>query len=199
MPVFHITFLILLILAEVVRFPHRQRNKRELREKRLAKSQVSGWIISLDLLAFLGTEVIPLVYIFSNWLDFADYRLTPTVQWIIGTAGALIFFCGLVLLWIAHRDLGKSWTPSLEITSEHRLITTGIYARIRHPIYAAMWLFVIGQALLLQNWIAGLIGLLTFLPVYFIRTPREEQMLSEYFGEEYRIYRQQTGAIFPKI
>jgi protein-S-isoprenylcysteine O-methyltransferase Ste14 len=62
---------------------------------------------------------------------------------------------------------------------------------------APAWGFA--QALLLQNWIAGLSMLVFFLPVYLYRVPREEQMMLEHFGEEYRSYMNRTGRIIPRL
>jgi len=64
-------------------------------------------------------------------------------------------------------------------------------------MYAAFWLWGIAQALLLQNWIAGLANLASFLPMYLLRVPREEQMMLEQFGEEYRLYMNRTGRVIP--
>jgi len=66
-------------------------------------------------------------------------------------------------------------------------------------MYAAHLLWGIAQALLLQNWIAGLSMLVFFLPVYLYRVPHEEQMMLEHFGEEYRSYMNRTGRIIPRV
>ncbi len=193
--VFKIIFLVCMIVAEVIRFPHRQRNKREMREKKLAESRISPLDFTLDMLAFIGMEVIPLVYIFTSWLNFANYMLPAVLGWL----GAVIFVVALWVLWRAHKDLGQNWSPTLQITQEHKLVTQGIYHSIRHPIYAAMWLWSLAQVLLLQNWIAGPATLIFFGIVYFRRTPREEQMMIDRFGAEYRTYMQQTGRVFSKL
>jgi protein-S-isoprenylcysteine O-methyltransferase Ste14 len=192
---FKIIFLGCMIVAEVIRFPHRQRNKREMREKKLAESRINPLDFALDMLAFAGMEIIPLIYIFTTWLSFANYTLPAVLGWL----GAAIFFTALWVLWRAHKDLGLNWSPTLQITQEHKLVTQGIYHSIRHPIYAAMWLWGVAQVLLLQNWIAGPATLLFFGIVYFRRTPREEQMMIDRFGDEYRAYMQQTGRVFPKL
>jgi len=62
-------------------------------------------------------------------------------------------------------------------------------------MYAAHWLWGIAQALLLQNWIAGLAFLASFIPLYLLLVPREEQMMLEYFGEEHRLYMNRTGRV----
>jgi len=57
----------------------------------------------------------------------------------------------------------------------------------------------LAQALLLQNWIAGFAMLASLLPLYLVRVPREEQMMLEHFGEEYRLYMNRTGRVVPRL
>lgn len=74
-----------------------------------------------------------------------------------------------------------------------------VFCTIRHPMYASHLLWGIAQALLLHNWIAGLAGLITFLPLYFLRIPHEERMMPHHFGEQYRAYCARTGRILPRL
>ncbi len=64
-------------------------------------------------------------------------------------------------------------------------------------MYLAIWLWSLAQALMLENWLAGYGALVSFVPIYFIRTPREEALMLETFGEEYRAYMERTGRILP--
>ena len=194
MDIFQGIFLVGLILMEVVRFPHRKRQRKEWREKRMVETRLSPLDFTLDMLAFAGTEIIPLIYLFSRWFDFADYPLPSAMRWL----GVPLAAGAVWLLARAHADLGRNWSPTLQIAQEHRLVTGGVYARIRHPIYAAMWLMTLAQALLLANWIAGPAGLLLFLPVYLVRVPREERMMLDHFGAQYHEYMQRTGGVIPK-
>jgi protein-S-isoprenylcysteine O-methyltransferase Ste14 len=172
------------------------RNKRQRQQHELGESRVSALEVSVDLLSWTASELLPLIYVInSDWLAFADYSLRAWAGW----AGVLIFAAALWLIWRAHRDLGLNWSPTIETQKEHQLVTTGIYARLRHPIYAAMWLWAIAQPLLLQNWIVGFSGLLTFALVYLTRVPREEKMMLDHFGDQYRAYMDRTGALFPKL
>lgn len=167
---------------------------RAIKRNTIADDRKGGLEFPLSLLAFGGMQIVPLVYLFSNWLDFADLRLP---LW-AGILGMPIFAAALWLVWRAHADLGNNWSPTLQIRTEHTLVTNGIYRWIRHPIYAAQWLWAIAQLLLLHNWIAGLAGLATFLPIYLYRVPREEQMMLDRFGETYRAYMRRTGRIIPR-
>ncbi len=87
----------------------------------------------------------------------------------------------------------------MEIREEHTLVTRGIYKYMRHPMYSAHFLWAIAQALLLQNWIAGPAFLVTSVPLYLFRVPVEERMMLERFGEEYRLYMNRTGRMFPRL
>lgn len=142
-----------------------------------------------------GSTLPVILYLFTSWLSFADYRLPTLAPW----CGALVMLVALWLFWRSHADLGLNWSVTLEIRKEHQLITNGIYRSIRHPMYAAIWLFSLAQALLLANWFAGCAALVVFAPMYFLRTPREERMMCEVFGEEYRDYMARTGRLWPRM
>jgi protein-S-isoprenylcysteine O-methyltransferase Ste14 len=113
--------------------------------------------------------------------------------------GVVILGVALYVFWRAHADLGLNWSPTLEIREKHELITRGIYSVIRHPMYASQWLLAIAQPFLLQNWIAGFLNLLLFIPFYVFRVKAEEQLMIEQFGDQYRTYMQKVGAVFPKL
>lgn len=183
------------VAAEVIRFPHRQRMKRSFREHSTADSRIGAPEFIFDVTAYFGTQVLPLVCIFTRWFSFADYSLPPAAGW----AGVVLFAACIGLLWRAHADLGRNWSASIELQQGHTLITRGIYASVRHPIYAALWLWSLAQPLLIQNWIGGLAGLVTYALLYFTRVPREEQMLLDRFGEEYRTYMRKTGRVLPRL
>jgi len=139
--------------------------------------------------------VLPFFFIFTPWLNFADYLLPAWLGW-IGTA---VFAGALLFLWRSHADLGRNWSAVLQIKQEQTLVTNGIYRHLRHPMYAAHMLWAIAQGLLLQNWLAGWAFLVVFVPLYLIRAPKEEKMMLEQFGEQYRQYITHTGGIIPRF
>jgi len=138
--------------------------------------------------------VLTLITIFSPWLKIADYKIPVPLS----TIGSVIFICGLWLLWQSHVDLAQNFSPWLYIRNNHSLITSGIYKRIRHPMYLSFCLLALGQALLIPNWIAGPLCLIAFYPFYVFRAEREEEQLTDYFGNEYKEYQKKTGRILPK-
>jgi protein-S-isoprenylcysteine O-methyltransferase Ste14 len=139
--------------------------------------------------------LLPLLYLFTPLLAFADYRLPGPVLWL----GAATMVASLWLFWRSHADLGQNWSVSLEIREGHQLVTQGVYRSIRHPMYASIWLWGIAQGMLLQNWLAGWSVVPVFAVMYFLRLPREEQMMCDTFGEQYRAYMRRTGRIIPRI
>jgi len=145
----------------------------------------------------IGMFILPLIYIFTSRLDFADYQIIPAVSLTLGISGGLVHIAAMALLWKSHFDLGRNWSPTLQIREQHSLVTHGSYFYLRHPMYAAHWLWALAQPLLLQNFVVGFSMLVTFIPVYFARVAREETMMLEYFGEAYRRYLNQTGRLFP--
>ena len=97
----------------------------------------------------------------------------------------------------SHADLGRNWSISLQIRNEHRLVTTGIYRLIRHPMYSSFFLLAIAQLMLLPNWFAGATGLIGIGLLYAFRVRQEERMMVERFGAEYRDYMAHTWRLIP--
>jgi protein-S-isoprenylcysteine O-methyltransferase Ste14 len=140
------------ILAEIViRFPHELQRRRN----RIAVDRVTGLERSLVGLVSVGLFFIPAIYTFTSWLDKADYCLSPRAKGRVGGLGVVILAGALWMFWRSHADLGRNWSPSLQLRGGHTLVTEGVYRAVRHPMYASMWLWGIAQTLLLQNWIAG--------------------------------------------
>jgi protein-S-isoprenylcysteine O-methyltransferase Ste14 len=139
--------------------------------------------------------VIPLIYSVINWLDFANYHLPVWMGW----SGVFLLACSVFIFRRAHLDLKSNWSPTLETRKDHTLVTNGIYGYIRHPMYASQCLWAIAQILLLQNWLAGPLHLIFFVPFYILRVQAEEKMMLDTFGDRYREYMKKTGGVIPKF
>lgn len=151
--------------------------------------------MTLLTISTLGLGVIPGLYALTGLPRGADYAITlPQVA-----VGVGIFGAALWLFWRTHKAIGKYWSVTLEIKEKHELVTTGIYARVRHPMYSAFFLWALAQALLLPNFIAGPAGLVGFGILFFFRVGREEQMMREAFGAQYDAYVARTKRIIPFI
>lgn len=108
---------------------------------------------------------------------------SPT--WYAGLGLSLVCFP----LWIIARvQLGTSFSVRPEA---RRLVTHGLYARIRHPIYVFGSGAYFGALLALQIW-PILCAWMALLPLEVIRARRESKVLAEQFGEEYDLYSRRT-------
>ena len=139
--------------------------------------------------------VFPLLYILTPWVDFANYHLPDPLAWM----GAVLMALSVYMLWRSHSDLGTNFALTPHIAGEHTLVRNGVYRRIRHPMYASLWLYAFATPLLIQNAIVGLLFLVVFTAFYFVRVPQEERMMREKFGDEYHTYSLETGRCLPKL
>ena len=197
---FEILYLAFFIVGSIVRAIGVGKGKKWWRKKgEVAENRETGVEKLFLFFTFLGMQVIPFIYILSSWINFADYNLPMKLSWILGGAGCIVFVLGIWVLWRSHVDLGRNFAPDLKLREEHELVTYGIFSTIRHPMYAAHWLWALAQALLLQNWIAGSSMLVAFWFLYSNRVTREEFMMCDRFGDEYRDYMGRTGRIFPRL
>jgi len=188
--IFELIFLAGLVIGSVIRKVYTAKS----RGIKATKNFSSVLDIILVLVAGVGM-IVPLLYLFTPWLDFAKYNLPGWNGW-MGTA---VFVGAIFMLWRSHADLGRNWSAKLRIAGRHSLVTNGVYRRIRHPMYTAHLLWAIAQGLLLSNWIAGWAFLVLSVPLYIVRIPKEERMMLEHFGEQYREYVSRTGRLVPRV
>jgi protein-S-isoprenylcysteine O-methyltransferase Ste14 len=138
---------------------------------------------------------VPLFWVVTPWLSFADFplRLLPLV---VGTIGLVV---GLWLFHRSHADLGTNWSITLQVREKHRLVTEGIYRRIRHPMYLALLVYALGQALVVPNYVAGPSYAVAMVVLFALRVGAEEQMMLEEFGKDYEGYMARTKRLLPGV
>ena len=149
------------------------------------------------LVFFIALTVIllPAAYMLSPFFGFADYSVPLAIR----SLGLIVVAISLWVFWRSHADLGTNWSPSLEVRKGHQLVTSGIYRRVRHPMYSSIWLWALGQAMTLPNWLIAWGPMICFSVMYLRRLPREERMMLDRFGSEYEAYMKVTGRLFPKF
>lgn len=178
------------IVMVIIRAPHGQRS-RGVKVVRSGRGALEIVLLTLAWLAFF----VPLVWVAAPVLAFADYSLRPLSL----LAGVVCLAVGLWLFARAHADLGTNWSITLEVREEHQLVTHGIYRAVRHPMYSALLLYSIGQALVVPNWIAGPSYSVAMALLVAFRLGPEERMMLEVFGKDYEAYLERTKRLVPGI
>ena len=175
----------------VIRYPHQRRSRKTPVASRRERVR-EGLLLTMS---FAGLFILPVIYVATGEPQVADYPFHPLLAW-LGTA---VFAAALIGFDRTHRDLGRFWSVTLEIRQTHELVTTGVYRHVRHPMYAAFFLWAVAQALLLPNWIAGPAGLVGFGTLFGLRVWREERMMEAAFGDAYRAYAARTWRVIPGV
>jgi protein-S-isoprenylcysteine O-methyltransferase Ste14 len=184
-------FLVGIASTIIIRAPHGGRSSKVA----VVESRRGPLEVALLALMWITGVILPLVAIFTPLLSFADYPLHP-VAFAMGT---VVLCLGIWLFYRSHADLGRNWSISLEIRENHQLVTSGVYRLIRHPMYTAIFLTALAQALLLSNWLAGPCCFLAFLVMFALRIGREETMMLNKFGEAYGDYMNRTKRLIPHL
>jgi protein-S-isoprenylcysteine O-methyltransferase Ste14 len=180
-----------LVASVVIRWPHDARSGKV----RIAESRRGPLEVGLLALMTIATMLLPIVFIATPLLSFADYPLRAVPL----ALGAAVMAGALWLFYRSHADLGTNWSMTLQVREKHSLVTAGVYRYIRHPMYAALFGYAIGQALLLANWVAGPACFLAFLLMFLLRLGPEEAMMRDTFGGEYQAYASQTKRLIPGV
>jgi protein-S-isoprenylcysteine O-methyltransferase Ste14 len=183
---------ILLVIRGVSAFRVRQAGER-LTPDKAAVQREGAATYAFRIAAFLILVAFLVSYaIYPAWMADLSILLPVWLRWV----GFILGLAGLGLLAWSQAELGRQWSTNLQLRQDHRLVTSGPYATIRHPLYTSMLIFEIGFALLTANWIfVAFAGLVT--AGLWLRVPKEEQMMLEQFGEEYRGYMKHTHRFFP--
>jgi len=117
-----------------------------------------------------------------------------------GAFGVLLLMGGAIYLFAASSAaLGKNWSFEARTRSDHELIRSGPYARVRHPIYLGMFLFMLGLAAALGHWPQLIVGVPLFLGGTGVRTRLEDRLLQDQFGKEFEDYARSTPALIPRL
>lgn len=166
-----------------------------LYERRFSRQAVRGEVkMAWSYVAFHILHA--LIYVLSG-LEFFFWRRQWDFNWAIMGVGLALFALSLVVRLAAIRTLGKMWSLNLEIREGHQLITSGIYAWMRHPAYSAIMLEVVAIPLVANAFYTLLVPLFLYVPLLLARWRREEAEMIAKFGAQYEAYRQQVWAFLP--
>lgn len=123
----------------------------------------------------------------------------PEQSFIIQSLGFILVLIGVSIAIFARKTLGVNWVPAAEyqVKQRQRLVTTGIYAYIRHPIYLSVFLSITGGELVAQSYLLAM-GFL-FLAEGYKQSYCEEKLLLDHFGNLYKTYMKRTKMFIPYL
>ncbi len=105
-------------------------------------------------------------------------------------------------VWIAVaavRTLGKQWSYEARLVEGHKLIVSGPYRFVRHPIYTGMLGKLLATGLAVSHWSGFAVAIVVFAVGTAIRILSEEKLLRRAFGDDFDAYRRYVPAIIPRL
>ena len=131
-------------------------------------------------------------------LALVEYLVRRTgFQTVDFVAGLLIAGLSFVVRAAAVRALGRMWSVHIEIRSEHQLVQSGPFRWVRHPIYFAAILELVGAMFFLNSFYTWIVFWVLFVPSLYARIRLEERAMIAQFGDAYLEYRETTPAVLP--
>lgn len=180
-------FLLTVVLCILIRLSYQHYDD----QKQVSKSFIS----SKEFILFSGIIIFGCVIPVYAKMYLLEYDYDVPIQYkYLGIIFAILM---LVVFLLAHHDLGRQFSPTLQLKHNHQLITTGIYHYVRHPMYLSLILLALSQMLLVPNQITTASVLISILFLVFLRIPNEENMLKMEFGEKYLEYMKNTCGVIP--
>jgi protein-S-isoprenylcysteine O-methyltransferase Ste14 len=116
-----------------------------------------------------------------------------------GAAVALLMALSCGLFVAATRAMGANWSIAARMRDDHQLVTSGIFARMRHPIYAGMAAFLLALAIAFGHEAQLLAGIPLFALGTMLRVRVEERLLRERFGAAYDDYAARVRRFVPGL
>jgi protein-S-isoprenylcysteine O-methyltransferase Ste14 len=198
-PIFRVAFFILLaaLLAMRVYFMVKVRRSggRLMPDKQAVRREGGRGVLIVRAVFFFALMAFLVMYLLgSAWIDAFLFSLPAWLRW----SGFVIGLVTVAFWTWTQITLDTQWSAQLQLTKEHHLITNGPYAIMRHPLYSGMIGWAVSLSLLTANWIFLVICMLSIAGVLW-RVPKEEQMMIDTFGDEYKAYMQRTSRYLPKI
>ena len=164
--------------------------RRTLREVAEEES-IDRWVPILSGLIWVVGIVVSVLDVMV--LRHGRYSVTA-----VGIAGVAFLLAGSGLYAVARRTLGRFFSEVVRITPEHKLITSGPYRLVRHPVYLGGILYGLSMPMI-ANSLYGFVIMLVPIAMLFYRIRSEEKILVSKFGQEYLEYARKTKKLIPHV
>ena len=119
---------------------------------------------------------------------------------LVCSAFYLLLRAAAIAIYIAAtKAMGKNWSVVARTRADHQLIRSGPFAVVRHPIYLALFLYMLSFAIAFGHFGQLLIGVPLYIAGAIIRIREEERLLRAQFGEEHARYVREVPAFIPFV
>ncbi len=119
---------------------------------------------------------------------------TPGIEW----TGVALTAAGIGLAILARVILGRNWSGTVTLKEDHKLIRSGPYAVVRHPIYTGLLLAMLGAAISCGR-VGALLGVVVGAVGWRLKSLIEERFMETQFGEQYADYKRHVKALIPFV
>lgn len=154
------------------------------------KSQLATLGIALQGIAF-GAVAFGPIHIALPW-NAPSSLICSILVLVLGGSAVGIFIA-------ATKAMGKNWSIVARTRSDHQLVRTGPFAVIRHPIYLALFLYMLSFGIAFGHWRQFIVAVPLYLAGAVIRIREEEKLLRAQFGEDHARYVREVPAFIPFI
>jgi protein-S-isoprenylcysteine O-methyltransferase Ste14 len=153
-------------------------------------SPLSALGIALQMAGFFATGFGPMA------ITLAPAGAAALIE---ALAVAALFAASVLLFTAAAGAMGSNWSLIARTRADHQLVTEGVFARVRHPIYLAMTLFLLALAIALGHEANLLLGAPCFALGTWIRVREEEKLLRAQFGTAFDDYAARVKRFVPGL
>jgi len=167
------------------------------------KLSAGGSVTKRDRVSLIGIviQVVGMAFVWWARRSIAEPIVPAPIsaQLVVAVVAILLAIASIWMVLTAVRTLGEQWSLSARLIDGHRLITSGPYRLVRHPIYTGIFGLALATGLVLTRWIPFGVGIFFLALGTVIRVRVEERLLREQFGNEFETYARRVPAVIPGV
>jgi len=191
--IFHIVFVILFFAMVALRVNYGRKARRNRGEVEYKEGRTNLVVRIAFGFGYVGALIV--YALAPSLFDWAVISLSDGMRWL----GVFITIGSVLLLWWVQWALDIQFDGTLHTQADHNLIQHGPYHWVRHPMYTVLFLMGFGWFLLTANWFVVVPLMIGIALIVLSRVKKEEDMLMNLFGDDYRNYMKRTGRFLPQL